>query len=271
LDLAGLGHNGLSGSATDASDPANPLGLNPGGKLPDWLNIEAFMKQIRTPRAPANLDAAKVMAGAELFEKSGSCQGCHGGEKWTVSRRFYTPSVATNLALNTTNFTIPAGFPSALLPAKVSQTLRFNNGNAAAFDQIQCVLRPVDTFNVSEPGAGIAELRADMKTVAQGDGNAQGDGRGYNPPSLLGMGNNAPYLHAGQVRTLEALFAETFDTHYQSLAPNFLAETDPTVRAKYIDQLVAFILSIDEQKKPIALPTPGAQGGELCPTSFAAP
>jgi DNA-binding beta-propeller fold protein YncE len=270
IDLQGLGHNGLSGSAALAADPANPLGLAAGGKLPDWNNITAFIQQIRTPRAPTNLDPAKVTAGAELFEKSGACQGCHGGEKWTVSRRFYTPSVATNAALNTTLFTIPAGFPASLLPAKTpaAQTLRFNNGNAAAFDQIQCVLRPVDTFNVSEPGAGIAELRADMKTVAQGDGNATGDGRGYNPPSLLGMGNNAPYLHAGQVRTLEALFAETFDTHYQSLAPNFLAESDPKVRANYIEQLVQYLLSIDEQKKPIALPTPGAQGGELCPATF---
>jgi cytochrome c peroxidase len=238
--------------------------------LPDWANITAFIQQIRTPRAPTNLDSAKVAAGAELFEKTGACQGCHGGEKWTVSRRFYTPSVATNAALNTTLFTIPAGFPASLLPAKTpaSQTLRFNNGNAAAFDQIQCAIRPVDTFNVSEPGAGIAELRQDMKTVAQGDGNATGDGRGYNPPSLLGMGNNAPYLHAGQVRTLEALFAETFDTHYQSLAPNFLAESDPKVRGKYIDELVQYLLSIDEQKKIIALPTPGAQGGELCPATF---
>jgi DNA-binding beta-propeller fold protein YncE len=270
IDLQGIGHNGLSGSATDASNPANPLGLDPAPKLPDWLNIEAFMKQIRTPRAPTNLDPQKVLAGAELFEKSGACQGCHGGEKWTVSRRFYTPSVATNAALNTTPFTIPAGFPTALLPAQTpaNQTLRFANGNAAAFDQIQCAIRPVGTFNVAEPGAGIAELRADMKTVAQGDGNATGDGRGYNAPSLLGMGNNAPYLHAGQVRTLEALFADTFDGHHQSLAPNFLTESDPKVRANYIDQLVQFLLSIDEQKKPIALPTPGAQGGELCPATF---
>jgi DNA-binding beta-propeller fold protein YncE len=270
IDIAALGHNGLSGSATKAADPGNPLGLDPAPKLTDWAEIEAYMQSLRSPRAPSNLDHDKVIAGAELFEKYGACQGCHSGEKWTISRRFFTPSIETNAALNTTPFAIPDGFPSTLLPAQqpANQVLRFAGGNAAAFDQILCAIRPVDTFNVAEPGVGIAELRADMKTLAQGDGNPAGEGRGFNPPSLLGVGVGAPYLHAGNARTLEALFAETFEGHHQSLAPNFLTESDPKVRQKYIEQLVQFLLSIDEGTSFLDIPQPGAKGGNLCPDWF---
>jgi hypothetical protein len=107
-----------------------------------------------------------------------------------------------------------------------------------------------------------------MKTLAQGDGNPAGEGRGFNPPSLLGVGVGAPYLHAGNARTLEALFAETFEGHHQSLAPNFLTETDPKVRKKYVAQLVQFLLSIDEDKSFLEIPEAGPKGGDLCPNWF---
>jgi mono/diheme cytochrome c family protein len=267
IDIAALGHNGLDGSATQAADPNNPLGLDPSPKLPDWSQIELYMQGLRSPRAPSNLDPDQVTAGAELFEKYGACQGCHGGEKWTISRRFYTPGIDTNKALASTPFAIPDGFPATLLPAQQpeNQLLRFDGGNKAAFDQILCAMRPVDTFNVAEPGVGIAELRVDMKTVAQGDGNPAGEGRGFNPPSLLNLGAGAPYLHPGNARTLEALFGETFEGHHTSLAPNFLTETDPALRQKYVDQLVQYLLSIDEETPYLDIPAPGAQGGSLCP------
>src|SRR5262249_21483504 len=63
----GNGNGNLNGSARQASDPANPQGLNPAGKLPDWQLIEAYMQSIRSPRAATGLDAAKVAAGALLF------------------------------------------------------------------------------------------------------------------------------------------------------------------------------------------------------------
>ena len=271
IDIAKLGHAGLNGSARDASDPDNPLGLDPAPKLPDWKLIERYMQSIRSPRGPSNLDPDKVYAGQELFMHAGACQGCHSGEKWTISRRFYDPSIATNSALFTTPFAIPSGFPSALLPAQVpaNQTLRFAGGNAAAFDQLQCAIRPVGTFNVAEPDVGIAELRADMSTVAQGDGNPAGEGRGYNPPSLLGLTTGAPYLHAGNARTLEALLSSTFETHHHALAPNFLAETDPAAVQTQVDDLVQFLLSIDETTGYPAIPAAGAAGGELCSETFA--
>jgi hypothetical protein len=270
IDFVGLKHAGLSGSSAQAADPTNPLGFAQPPQLEDWQDIEAYMQSIRSPRAPTNLDPNAVQRGAQLFEFGGACQGCHGGAKWTISQRFYTPSTETNTLLNTTSFQIPAGFPSALLPALVpaNQVLRFAGGNAAAFDQILCAIRPVGTFNVAEPGAGVAELRADMKTVAQGDGNPAGEGRGYNPPSLLGMAAGAPFLHAGNARTLEGLFGPTFLQHARALAPNFLAENDPAHVQAQVGDLVQYLLSIDEEAPPLAIPSPGASGGLLCPPSF---
>jgi hypothetical protein len=266
IDFVGLGHGNLNGSSADAADPANPLELDPSPKIADWQELERFIQVIRSPRAPSNLDAVKVAAGRELFLYQGTCQGCHGGEKWTISQRFYTPSTATNAALLTTKFSIPDGFPTALLPARNpdNQTLRFQGGNAAAFDQMLCAVRPVGTFNVAESGVGIAELRADMMTPAQGAGNPEGEGAGYNPPSLLGLSIGGPYFHAGNARTLEALLGDTFETHYAALAPNFLAYDDQAERDSRVSELVQFMLSIDEDTQYVDIPEPGSQGGSLC-------
>ena len=269
IDLAGLGHAGLSGSASAAADIRNPLSLAQGSKLADWAEIEKYMQTIRSPRAPTTLEAHQVALGRELFA-DGQCAGCHSGEKWTVSRRFYTPGVETNKALSAAPLALTADFPLALLPAREpqNQTLRFAGGNAAAFDQILCALRPVGTFNVAEAGVGIAELRADMKTVAQGDGNPAGEGRGYNVPSLLGVASGAPYLHAGNARTLEALFSSSFAQHHHALAPNFLTESDESELQRNVNALVQYVLSIDEQSEYPAIPQTGASGGSLCPQSF---
>ncbi|HKP62729.1 MAG TPA: hypothetical protein VJV78_38600 [Polyangiales bacterium] len=270
IDFQGLGHAALGGAARQIADPQNPLQLAEAPKLNDWGDIERYMQSIRSPRAPSNLDKAQVEAGRELFVEQAKCQGCHGGEKWTVSRRFYTPSTTTNNSLNTAPLTINSDFPVALLPARVAanQTLRFAGGNAAALDEILCVLRSVGTFNVAEPDVGIAELRADMTTRAQGDGNPAGEGRGFNVPSLLGASAGAPYLHAGNARTLEALFTDTFALHHQALSANFLTEADPKVRGQLVGQLVQYLLSIDELTAYPAVPGIGASGGSLCPQSF---
>jgi len=268
IDFQGLGHAALSGSSEGAADPANPLELAQPSKLSDWSDIEKYMQSIRSPRAPSNLDRAQVEAGRALFSDQAKCQGCHGGEKWTVSRRFYTPGTALNGSLNTAPLSTSTDFPSALLPARQNQTLRYNAGNVAAFDQILCVLRPVGTFNVAEQGVGIAELRADMSTPAQGDGNPAGEGRGYNVPSLLGVAAGAPFLHAGNARTLEAVFSDTFAQHHQALAANFLTETNSSERERLVAALVQYLLSIDEEAAYPALPGTGSSGGSLCPQSF---
>ena len=136
--------------------------------------------------------------------------------------------------------------------------MRFQNGNGGAFDQIQCVLRNVGTFGVSPIDVGVAEVRADMTTPAQGN---QPTSNGFNPPSLLGLSVGAPYFHAGNARTLEELFSSDFGPHWKALSQNvnFLGQ------AGDIDKLVAYLLSIDGAKTTIPLPAAaGAEGGDFC-------
>ncbi|MFO0734479.1 MAG: hypothetical protein U0270_01300 [Labilithrix sp.] len=258
IDIAALGHAGLAGSAAQAADPKNPAGLATPGLLTDWQEITAYMRTIRSPRRPSNLDANKVEQGKKLFEEA-NCQGCHSGDKWTISKVFYQPSQATSTALASLAWSAPAEFPTALLPAETNRFMRFPAANGG-LDQIQCILRPVGTFGVSDGKAGFAELRADMKAVAQGN---EADGKGYNPPSLLGAATGAPFLHAGGALTLESLFSDGFKAHHTALSASFLDSYDGQ-RAQKIDWLVQYLLSIDEGQATYPVPAAGAKGGNFC-------
>jgi hypothetical protein len=192
----------------------------------------------------------------------------NGDAKWTISSLFYGPSAATTAALKTTSWSASvATFPASLLPAVGGdQVMRFAGANAAALDQIVCVLRNVGTFGAAEAAVAangaFPEIRANG-APAQGN---QAAGNGFNPPSLLATNIGAPYLHDGGARTLEALFAEDpkFAAHYRALSPNFLMETGAE-RATKVGNLVKYLLSIDEDAAPVPSPaSPGANGGSFC-------
>ncbi len=264
LDVAG--QTGLNGTSWMVADPANPGGFGAACVIDDWKKLGLYFRTIRSPRRPSNLDPAKVAQGKELFTQA-SCQGCHGGSSWTISRVFYDPDPTgtTNNALKTLKWTdaaTNAGFPAALFPATTPamQTMRYGGAAANLYDQLTCAMRPVGTFGVAEPEVGVVELRPDGVTVAQGN---EPDGRGFNVPSLLGTNMGAPYLHAGQVRTLDALFSDRFKDHHQAFSSTFLDAADPQ-RADKVRALVEFVLSIDEDTAPIAIPALGPNGGELC-------
>jgi hypothetical protein len=260
IPLAKIGHAELNGSSSKVADPANPLKLAEPGLLPDWGNITEYTRTLRAPSAPTALDWYEVEQGKALFAQA-RCAGCHGGDKWSISHVFYDPGVDTNKSLATTRWFAPEGFPTALLPASTpeNQLLRFPAANGA-LDQIQCILRPVGTFGVSDGRAGVAELRQDMKTPSQGN---ETDGKGFNPPSLLGIQSGAPYLHSGGALTLESLFSPTFAPHHAALTPGFLDEHDPA-RAQKVEWLVQYLLSIDEKTDAPAIPPPGEEGGDFC-------
>jgi YVTN family beta-propeller protein len=245
----------LNGSTQDIVDDDSVI--------KDWNDITRYVQSIRAPRRPSNLDPALVASGEALFKnvtQGGVCQGCHGGIKWTISRVFYDPSGAGNEALKATSWDaaalIAAGFPAALLPATTPGNQRMRFGNAAN-DQLQCIIRPVGTFGVAPPEVGVAEFRADMVTVAQGDAI---DSKGYNPPSLLGVAVGAPYYHAGNARTLEEVLSPTFDAHRKALTKN----ADFLLQPGDVDKLVAYLLSIDGDKQALAIPPPGSNGGDFC-------
>ncbi len=254
---------GLEGSSLAMSDPSNPQGLATAGSRPDWLQITAYVQQIRSPKRPTNLDAAAVAAGKVEFTTN-RCQGCHGGDdKWTVSKRFYAPTTASTDALGAAAYAIPAlaVFPTEFDPA-VTHTLR--TGTVGTNDSIQCSLRKVDTFGLDDGFMGIAELN-NAGAVAQG---GAGDTNGYNSPSLLGLSVGAPYFHAGQAATLEATLANGFAKHHAVIDPNFLVGDSAADRATHTSQLVQYLLSIDAAEPVIPVPASGALSAQLCPVTF---
>lgn len=241
-----------------------------------------------------------VMAGAQDFAIGGfgGCAGCHAGPKWTISKVFYQPGFSTAVAPFTSNMQAlqaaawpasPLGTETAILPV-TDPAFKFMRATGLAaggtFDQILCTLRNVGTYDVADPGAGIAEIRIDMLTPAQGNGlNSSGAqfggnglvGVGYNVPSLLGMSTGAPYFHAGNARTLENLFNSgtfnsgasndgfTFAKHHQALGSLFLsADATPDAAQTRINNMVQYLLSIDNSTTPIASPAAGNTGGDFC-------
>jgi DNA-binding beta-propeller fold protein YncE len=234
---------GLNGSVFDVIDPGVPghtvanSPVTADSVLDDWGDLDAWTRTIRAPNAPVGLDPADVAAGAALFTTHG-CNGCHGGNDWTISERFYTPSDATNnaatgsLGIDTySRGNLPAGLNPAT-DATGTATFR-------ASGTLQCVLRAVGTFptsgnvGVAPAGVTISERKENMLDTANG-------ATGFNPPSLLGTSAGAPFLHAGNARSLEELFETTFRSHYRALNVNF-TPTPTEVR-----QLTAYLQSIDD-------------------------
>jgi DNA-binding beta-propeller fold protein YncE len=287
-------NNNLNGSLWAlVNDPNTPV--------KEWNVVEAFIRSVRTPSPPNGLDPAAVTAGRGLFQKSG-CAACHGGPAWTVSRRFYTPSAATNGALLYTKPTFspeqlspllgtlrmqtydvppklqplnpPGASGTALLrrflpPATDTQAFvdYAYDPKTALEDQINCVLRSVGTFP-SAAGAlkGLALPAAPPVWEVRSDMMTPALGAtGFNVPSLLGLSVGAPYFHAGNARTLEEAFHEIFDAHRTAVGAAL-----PEDRTMGVYQLVQFLLSIGDDTAPETL-IPGTTEPfepDLCPPAL---
>jgi DNA-binding beta-propeller fold protein YncE len=262
------------------------MGLMPGGAtatvsmIPDLTRIQTYIQVVHPTHAPSNLSPTDAAQGTNFFLNN-NCTACHGGEQWTISRRFYTPSQMNNDPFQgalLSSYTAAASFPMGLNPpsdgAGRSATLRSpadpHDLRTLNDSQIYCILRAVGTFpstldanktGVAPVGVRVREVRADMMTDAQG-------AYGYNPPSVLSVALTAPYLHAGNARTLEELFSDTFRAHANAmvLTGQFPGSANRDVAVR---QLVAFLLSVDTS---MVAPDPPEQLGGfdplLCPLRF---
>ena len=215
----------------------------------DWDDVNEFIKTIRPVKGRRTLDSASVSRGQAVF-REGSCQNCHGGAGWTLSRRFFVPSSSTNAALAALDFAAPGH-------TKMIQQEQAGAGVQIAPAQIACVLRKIDTFGALNP--------ADTTALEKKQGNvdvAQGQFAGYNNPSLYGLSVGAPYLHHGQAKTLDDLFSDPrWNVHL--LSGNNVFTLTPQKR----QDLVNFLLSIDAST-PEEAPTAGS---DTCPASFSSP
>jgi DNA-binding beta-propeller fold protein YncE len=244
-------------------------------KHKDWDDVDAFVKTIRPPRAAQAQDGGAVARGAQLFV-DGGCAKCHGGAGWTVSRRYYTPEAATNAALALTAFAPPSFFSATTFYANGAQPRSLisiqpaigadDTGPAElaalGVPQSACSQRNVGTFGnrFDKAATDALELRPANGQLVRAQGRA-----GYNVPSLYGLALGAPYLHHGLAPTLKDLFTNpSWEFHTAAGAANF-----PLVLAQpgKLDDLIAFLLTIDAATPELAIPVDPATGGshDVCP------
>lgn len=241
----------------------------------DWDDIDNFVKTIAPVAATRTASAETVDAGRQLFV-DGGCAKCHGGPGWTISRRGFTPSSATNADFAQRAFTRPAFFPTTWMYDNGSQPRNFISAQpalladatgpeepaAVPIGQFACVLRNVGTFGV--PGDTAATNALETRPFQGSAVRAQGRA-GYNVPSLYGLALGAPYLHHGQAPTLQSLFTDArWSFHTNAGNANFSVTL---AQPGKLDALIAFLLSIDATTPEIAVPTDPASGGsfDACP------
>jgi len=243
----------------------------------DWDDIDAFVRAIRPARAVTTAEPAAVERGRQLFT-DGGCAKCHGGQGWTVSRRYFVPSETTNAQLAATTFDPPPFFPSTFVYTNGGSPRAQISGQPAILDpdatgpaepsaigiaEVACSLRNVGTFGApGDPAATDAlELRPFQGALVRAQGRA-----GFNVPSLYGLAMGAPYLHHGQAPSLDNLFADPrWDFHTNAGNANFsLAIADPTSRG----DLITFLLSIDADQPELAIPTDLGGSFDACPVQF---
>jgi len=242
----------------------------------DWDDIDNFVKTIAPVKAIKSAATEVVARGRQLFI-DGGCAKCHGGSGWTVSRRFFTPSTATNAGLGTQTFGPRAFFPT---------TWMYDNGGTARTQisaqpailvadatgpaepaavpvaQMACSTRNVGTFGL--PGDSTRTDSLELRPVPGSTARAQGRA-GYNVPSLYGLALGAPYLHHGQAPTLAELFTDAkWGFHTNAGNANFSVIL---AGAGKVDDLTAFLLSIDASTPEIAVPTDPGSGlsFDACP------
>jgi DNA-binding beta-propeller fold protein YncE len=256
-----------------------------------WDKIDAYVQTLRSSHKPSGLDGNMVAAGHTLFQNA-KCAECHGGVKWTVSRRSFTPAQGAGTGspacvMQTTMLakkSVPTGnvakpqnndaFQLETEHTKQACTLATQATDCAAFppatcnastllcviapQRLTCAVRAVGTF-----GAGAQGTAFEVRSDTDGNGNpllAEG-AAGFNPPSLLSLAATAPYLHNGAAPTLEDLFTDVaFKTHWEAGNPNFAPTSDDA------KNLAAYLRSIDPSTSPEALDP----NFDLCQGSFVA-
>ncbi len=250
----------------------------------DWDDIDNFVKTVAPPKAVKAPAPEQVARGRQVFT-DGGCAKCHGGAGWTVSRRFFVPTGATNALLaNAQNqpslFNRPQFFPTTwmydnggaartLISAQPAIAASDETGASEAapvpIGQVACSTRNVGTFGIrTEPATtdGL-EIRLAAGAATRSQGRS-----GYNVPSLYGLATGAPYLHHGQAPTLPKLLTDPrWDFHTNAGNANMTVTLQNQGK---LDDLVAFLLSIDAKTPEIAVPTDATSGGsfDACPLSF---
>ena len=228
--------NGLG--LPNAGRPQHTVSL-PGSDV-EWPALTALKQwvrfSIRTPNGAltsaelsseaGGIDVSDVQQGRRLFLRAG-CQQCHGGTKWTISNK---------------------DFESPIDSAKLANEADAPN-NAVPLPFITSSLFDINSFDLGVPGAGndignnvgAVEIAANGKTGLGKDHNGDGEGDGFNIPSLLGISQLPPYYHNGACETLACVLSNE-DHRTSGLRQG---QSDPLATEAKQAQLVAFLQTLD--------------------------
>ena len=211
-------------------------------KVPALTALREWVRNaVRTPNAPVSglpnaPSASDIAAGRTLFAQAG-CVRCHGGGDWTVNlKSFVSPPVSSDV------FTERNPTPFVANPVGVQYLARF--------------LRDVGSFNLGVPGqtndlgnnigadekAAAGVFAGTLLAVQDGlgrDYNGDGEGVGFNIPSLLGSGSLPPYLHNGAAESLAQVVADPKHRTANGTWPDQLASAADQAK------VVAFLETID--------------------------
>jgi Cytochrome c len=205
------GVQGGVGFASDAPFSAaapNPNifdhGISQGGS--EALDFETtWVQTVRTLNAPKRGGDA-IGAGATVFETN--CASCHGGAKWTKSQVIYLNNPALDKAFAAGGTARDPGL-TIILNQAVQYADSKVDPNPLKF------LEDVGTFDPANP----IEIRQNGQVPL---GGVPG---GFNVPSLLGVGSNAPYFHNGAAQNLKTVFAQ-HELPVGGTIESVLSETD---------------------------------------------
>jgi cytochrome c peroxidase len=197
---------------------------------------------------------ADVMAGRNLFANAG-CASCHGGNQWTSSiKDFASPPAMNDIFCETST---GLGTPPGCQKKAVF-------GNPVNTQYLDRFLRNIDSFNLNVANKGnlipgqpiIGAVEKATRVVLNGalqsapqdalgiDYNNDGHGKGFSPPSLLGIYAFPPYYHNGACETLACVLADVNHRTGNGMFSDVL--TNPNDQAK----VVKFLEEIDNNTPP---------------------
>lgn len=174
------------------------------------------------------LSTLDVAVGRRSFFQAG-CQWCHGGTKWTVSNRGYTPPPAAS-EIATENPPTAAAVTAQYFARFLHEVGSFNLNVAGGGNLIP-----------GTPAIGGVEKGADGKDALGKDYDGNGKGAGYNIPSLLGVWAQPPYYHNGACETLDCVLSDITHRTANNERPDVLSNA--LARAR----LVEFLKTLDDQ------------------------
>ncbi len=236
----------------------------------NWTFIDKYVQTIRSLKHASSIDptSTSVQNGRALFA-SHNCANCHGGAKWTISRRDIplaqgAATGSTTCALETNSTWSKKSVPAAQnkdtfqLQTEKTTTSCNSDTDCAAIAGAKCVVGKCSllparlTCSLREVGSygatgGANEIRSDTDAVNGTPLKAQGI-NGFNPPSLLSLPSTAPYMHGGAAQTLgDLLTSAEFTAHTTAGDTNFV----PT--STEAQDLASFLLSIDQTTETFAI------------------